>query len=60
MTVQELMNILANYEPTAAVRFADTYTRNEGWLPGHDTATCEIGEVCWDVQDFAVVLEEVF
>ena len=60
MTVQELMNILSTYEPTAEVRFADTYERSEGWGDGCDTATCGIGEVRWDVAEFAVVLEDIF
>lgn len=60
MTVQELMNILSTYEPTAEVRFADTYARNEGWLPEHETATCEIGETHWDTVEGIVVLEEMF
>ena len=48
MTVQELMNILSTYE------------RSEGWGDGCDTATCDIGEVRWDVTGFAVVLEDIF
>jgi len=58
MTVQELMNLLATFEPTAEVRFADTYERCEGWGAGHFTATCEITAVHWDVVDGTVVLEE--
>jgi hypothetical protein len=60
MTVQELMNILSTYEPTAEVRFADTYAQNEGWMPGYENATCEIGGIHWDVAECAVILEENF
>ena len=60
MTVQELMNILSTYAPTAEVRFVDTYTQSEGWEAGHETATCEIGGTHWDVTEGVVVLEEMF
>lgn len=60
MTVQELINVLSTFEPTAEVRFSDTYTQSEGWEPGDDTATCAIGNVYWDTAEFAVVLQEVF
>ena len=58
MTVQELMNLLATFEPTAEVRFVDTYERCEGWEAGHDTATCGITGIHWDVAECAVVLDE--
>lgn len=57
MTVRELMEMLSQFSPDLEVRFADTYGREEGTLPGHDTMTCAVGEVHFDVAECCVVLE---
>lgn len=60
MTVRELMEMLAQFSPDLEVRFSDTYERSEGWESGHDTATCAIDEVHFDVAECCVVLENIF
>lgn len=60
MTVRELMEMLSQFSPDLEVRFSDTYQRTEGWESGHETATCAIAEVRFDVAECCVVLEEDF
>ena len=45
MTVRELIEALSVLNPDLEVRIEDTYTRNEGWTPEHDFATCPIEHV---------------
>lgn len=60
MTVHELIELLSQYPSGLEVRFSDTYQRTEGWESGHETATCAIAEVHFDVAECCVVLEEDF
>lgn len=59
MTVRELIEMLSQFSPDLEVRFTDTYTRSEGWEEGHETATCAIENVFFDVQECVVVLENI-
>lgn len=45
MKVKELIAQLLTMDQEAEVRIEDTYTRNEGWLPGHEIATCSVSYV---------------
>lgn len=61
MTVQELIDILHNFEPTAEVRFADTYAQRGGWENNNnEIITCSIDAVRLDVTGSTVILEEFF
>ena len=60
MTVQELVNILSNFEPTTQVRFIDTHARYEGWESNNEVITCNIDAVRLDTAGSTVILEEFF
>ena len=58
MNVQELIDILSNFDPTAEVRFTDTYAQREGWEDNNEVITCSIDAVRPDVTGSIVILEE--
>ena len=58
MNVQELIDILHNFDPAAEVRFADTYAQREGWEDNNEVITCNIDAVRLDVTGSTVILEE--
>ncbi len=58
MTVQELIDILHNFDPAAEVRFADTFAQREGWEDNNEIITCSIDAVRLDIKGSTVILEE--
>ena len=58
MTVQELIDILHNFDPTVEVRFADTFAQREGCEDNNEIITCSIDAVRLDITGSTVILEE--
>lgn len=58
MTVKELRELLATMEDDMTVVFEDSWTRDEGWRPGHENATFEVvGVMVNDDGDCELVTE---